>query len=83
MSQCKRPCVASLSGTGRFSYLFGELDPVTPGHVDALLGLPALYLAAPEGFLRREDRPEPLRARILGRLPPPDTASDLVTLLEP
>ncbi|MEM9812955.1 MAG: DUF1636 domain-containing protein [Pseudomonadota bacterium] len=83
MSQCKRACVATLTATDRFSYVFGDLDPETPEHSDALLALPALYLAAPEGFLRRDERPEPLRARILGRLPPPDTASDLVTLLGP
>ncbi|MEM9430795.1 MAG: DUF1636 domain-containing protein [Pseudomonadota bacterium] len=83
MSQCKRACVATLTAPDRFSYVFGDLDPECPEHSDALLALPAPYLAAPEGFLRRDERPEPLRARILGRLPPPDTASDLVTLLAP
>ncbi len=77
MSQCKRPCVASLSGNGRFSYIFGDLD-AAPSHIQALNELISLYLASPEGFLRRSERPEPLRARILGRLPPPGSASDLV-----
>lgn len=82
MSQCKRSCVVSLSSSGRFSYMFGDLDAAEPGHVEALKDLIPLYLAAPEGFLRRRARPEPLRARILGRLPPPGSSSDLVTLLE-
>ncbi|MEO1293575.1 MAG: DUF1636 domain-containing protein [Pseudomonadota bacterium] len=78
MSQCKRPCVAALSGRGRFSYLFGDLDPTEPVHVEALLQIPSLYMAAPEGFLTRDARPAPLQASILGRLPPVDTASTLV-----
>ena len=81
MSQCKRPCIAALTAPGRFAYLFGDLDPEDPEHVDALLALAPLHAAAPEGFLRREARPEALRARILGRLPPHETASDLVSPL--
>ena len=82
MSQCKRPCVVSLGASGRFSYLFGDLDAAEPGHVEALKDLISLYLAAPEGFLRRSARPRPLRMRILGRLPPPGSSSGLITSLE-
>ncbi|MDE0698501.1 MAG: DUF1636 domain-containing protein [Boseongicola sp.] len=82
MSQCKRSCIVSLTASGRFSYMFGDLDAAEPGHVEALRDLIPLYLAAPEGFLRREARPEPLRARILGRLPPPGSSSDLVIFFE-
>ncbi|TVQ53609.1 MAG: DUF1636 domain-containing protein [Rhodobacteraceae bacterium] len=81
MSQCKRPCVAALTAPGRFAYIFGDLDPENREHADALLALAPLHAAAPEGFLRREARPEALRARILGRLPPQETASDLVSPL--
>lgn len=81
MSQCKRPCVASLSAQGKFTYVFGELDPERDDHVDALLALAALYRYAPEGFLERGERPEPLRTNILGRLPPLDSASHLITPL--
>ena len=79
MSQCKRSCVVSLTAPGAFTYLFGDLDPEDPAHVQAILDLIPLYTAAPEGFLRRDARPEPLRASILGRLPPIGTCSDLVT----
>ena len=27
MSQCKRPCIVAICSTGRFSYMFGDLDP--------------------------------------------------------
>ncbi len=83
MSQCKRACIVSLASDGCFSYIFGDLDPERPDHVDALLELPRLYLEAPEGFLSRAERPEALRANILGRLPPPGSASTLVAPLDP
>ena len=36
MSQCKRPCIASLSGHNRFTYVFGDIDPKNTEQVDAL-----------------------------------------------
>ena len=82
MSQCKWPCAIALSGPDRFTQVFGEPDPGTHGQVDALLALSSLRLEALEGILRRWERPAPLRAGILGRLPPPTTTSDLVTPLQ-
>jgi predicted metal-binding protein len=79
MSQCKRACIVSLTAPGAFTYMFGDLDPTDPAHLQAILDLIPLYRAAPEGFLTRDARPEPLRATILGRLPPLGTASDLVS----
>lgn len=79
MSQCKRPCTVALSAPGRFTYLFGDLDPVRDAH--AVLDALALYASGEEGFMARDARPEPMRAGILGRIPPLDTASALVTTL--
>jgi predicted metal-binding protein len=68
MSQCKRPCVVAFSGEGRFTYLFGDLDPErdAPAVLDAFL----LYASRDDGFMERFERPEALRAGILGRVPP-------------
>ena len=82
MSQCKRPCVAALCGHSRFTYVLGDLDPERPDHIEALLELITRYRTAPEGFLERQDRPHPLRASILGRLPPVNSTSKLVTDLD-
>lgn len=79
LSQCKRACVVSLTAPGAFTYVFGDLDPDCPAHAQALLDLIPPYLMAPEGFLTRDARPEPLRVGILGRLPPIGTGSDLVS----
>ena len=82
MSQCKRPCIASLSGHDRFTYVFGDIYPENPDHVDALFELIALYKTTPEGFLKRPERPEALRSNILVRLPPLRSGSSLVTPLD-
>lgn len=79
MSQCKRSCITSLSAQGRFTYIFGDLDPERSNHVDDLLELISRYRVAVEGFLERNERPESLRANILGRLPPVKSTSSLVT----
>lgn len=79
MSQCKRSCIVSLSAPERFTYVFGDLDPQEDIHVDALFELVSLYSDAEEGFLERKDRPEPLQASILGRLPPLGSRSALVS----
>jgi len=79
MSQCQRACIVSLTATGAFTYMFGDLDPENPAHLQAILDLIPLYGQAPEGFLARDARPGPLRAGILARLPPPGTASGLVS----
>lgn len=78
MSQCKRPCVVSLTAPGAFTYLFGDLDPEDIAHVQAILDLVPLYRLAQEGFLTRDVRPKPLRASILGRLPPFGSQSSAV-----
>ena len=81
MSQCNRTCVVALTAPGRFTYLFGDLDPDC--HADAVLDVLVPYAAGTEGFMERTSRPEPLRAGILGRIPPADSASTLIRPLEP
>ena len=81
MSQCKRACVVSFTAPDFFTYTFGDLDPENPEHLDAIFEFIELYANAPEGFVLRNDRPKIMRAGILGRLPPLETASDLVSKL--
>lgn len=81
MSQCKRPCTIALTGPGRFSYLFGDLDPEI--HASDVLAVASAYADTPDGFLPRNERPEVLRAGILGRIPPMAFSGDLVEPLIP
>jgi predicted metal-binding protein len=68
MSQCKRPCVVAFSGEGRFTYLFGDLQP--DRDTSAVLDAFALYCSRSDGFIDRAERPETMRNGILGRIPP-------------
>ncbi|MEM9755747.1 MAG: DUF1636 domain-containing protein [Pseudomonadota bacterium] len=68
MSQCKRPCTIALSGYGRFTCLFGDLDPTR--HAADVLSVAAAYASSANGALPRASRPQVLQAGILGRIPP-------------
>lgn len=81
MSQCKRPCTVALSAPGAFTYLFGDLDP--DRHAGEVLDLLRLYAVSPDGFMPRDARPEPIRAGILGRIPPLGRPHELVEPLLP
>lgn len=81
MSQCKRPCTIALSGPGRFTYLFGDLDPEI--HTRDVLAVADAYADSPDGFLPRPNRPEVLRSGILGRIPPAGFAGELIEPLSP
>ncbi|MEM1065874.1 MAG: DUF1636 domain-containing protein [Pseudomonadota bacterium] len=76
MSQCKRPCTIALSGPGRFTYLFGDLDPAY--HAEDVRAVAAAYAEAELGFLPRGTRPAVLQAGILGRIPPRGLESNLI-----
>ncbi|MEM7721001.1 MAG: DUF1636 domain-containing protein [Pseudomonadota bacterium] len=81
MSQCKRPCTIALSAPGRFTYLFGDLDPEI--NAPEALAVAAAYAQSETGFLTRAERPEVLQAGILGRIPPLGFDGDLVEPLPP
>ena len=81
MSQCKRSCVVGICASGRFSYIFGDLDPKNKENIEVIVEFLSLYAAKPEGFLSRSDRPESLRSNILARIPPPKSVSRIVSNL--
>ena len=70
LSLCPRPCAIALQGAQRWTYLFGDQAPDQT--VEAILACAALYVEASRGELPRAQRPEALRASILGRVPPLD-----------
>jgi predicted metal-binding protein len=65
---CARPCAVAMSAPGKFTYVFGDLEP---GKTEsAVIECATLYRRAPTGFLPREERPQVLRGAILARIPP-------------
>ena len=84
ISQCKRPCAIAISGPDRFTYLFGDLDPSQ--HARDVVELALLYVQSPNGFMTRSDRPQSMRAGVLGRVPPlgwSGAAVETITLTPP
>ncbi len=76
LSVCPRPCGIALSSPGSWTYLFGDQHPGESVH--DILECVSHYLEAIDGFMPRAERPKPLRASILGRVPPSRRDSDRV-----
>ena len=81
MSNCKRACTISLTAKKSFTYIFGDIDPENSEYSESLIELVSKYSLSYEGFLRRRDRPLLFQSSILGRLPPIQSNSAIVTNL--
>ena len=81
MSNCKRACTISLTAKKSFTYIFGDIDPENSEYSESLIELVSKYILSSEGFLRRRDRPMLFQSSILGRLPPIQCNSEIVTNL--
>ena len=68
LSVCKRPCTVAASSPGRWTYVWGDLDPATSAA--ALLDGVGLYAATADGIVPWRERPEILRKGVVARVPP-------------
>jgi predicted metal-binding protein len=75
MSGCTRACTVALSGEGRFTLMFGDLDADAATAAE-VVACAVLHASRPDGFLVCAERPERLRAGILARIPPPEWRSE-------
>lgn len=66
LSACKNGAAIALSGTGRWSYIYG---PVTLDHVATILGGAAAYAQTPDGIVPWRERPVLFRKNVIARLP--------------
>lgn len=69
LSVCKRICTVAVAGEGRYTFLFGDLDPLTDA--PAVVEMARACAVAEHGFVPWKDRPEALRKGIIARIPPP------------
>ncbi|MDO5530004.1 MAG: DUF1636 domain-containing protein [Paracoccus sp. (in: a-proteobacteria)] len=70
LSNCDHGCTAALRGKGRWTYIFGRLDPVL--HAETLAEYAAAYRAAPAGLVPWRERPLHFRKNCIARIPPED-----------
>lgn len=68
LSACDNGCNIALSAPGRWSYVYGHMDPDL--HVADILAGAAAYAAAPDGLVPWRDRPQIFRKQSLARIPP-------------
>ena len=68
LSVCKRPCTVAVASPGRWTYVYGDLDPEAAATtiLDGLDG----YAQTPDGLVPWRARPEAFRKGVVARIPP-------------
>ena len=75
LSVCKRPCTVAVASRGRWTYVYGDLDPTESARI-ILTGV-GLYGQTPDGVVPWKARPQEFRKGVVARIPPlptPDAA---------
>jgi predicted metal-binding protein len=67
LSNCNRGCSAALTGPGRWSYIYGDLNETS---VDDLLTGASRYAATADGLVPWRERPTIFRKGVIARIPP-------------
>jgi len=68
LSVCKRPCTVAVASQGRWTYVYGDLDPVASA--GTILDGVALYAETPDGLVPWKARPQEFRKGVVARIPP-------------
>lgn len=68
LSNCQRGCTIALRGPGRWSYVYGGLDPDTDP--DTVREGAERYRDAPDGRVPWRERPQHFRKNCIARVPP-------------
>lgn len=68
LSACATGCAIALSAPGKWSYVYGRLDPDL--HASAILEGAAAYASAADGLVPWRARPEIFRKQSIARIPP-------------
>jgi len=72
LANCTHGPSAALRANGSWTYVFGGFDPADPACADALIAGARLLAGSPDGILPWRGRPEPLKGRLIARVPPLD-----------
>jgi predicted metal-binding protein len=67
LSNCNRGCSVALTGPGRWSYVYGDLNQTS---VDELLAGALRYAATTDGLVPWRERPTIFRKGVIARIPP-------------
>lgn len=72
LANCMHGPTAAMRCNGSWTYVFGGLDPADPACADALVAGARLLAGTAQGILPWRGRPEPLKGRMIARVPPTD-----------
>ncbi|WP_430912780.1 DUF1636 family protein [Methylobacterium sp. sgz302541] len=68
LSVCKRACTVAVASPGRWTYVYGDLDPATSA-ATILDGI-GLYADTPDGIVPWKARPQAFKSGVVARVPP-------------
>lgn len=72
LSACLNSCAVAITAPGKFSYVLGQLPAKDQRSetVQALVEMAKLHREKADGFVPYGERPELLKNRVMGRIPP-------------
>lgn len=68
LAVCKRPCTVALAGADKWTYLIGDLDPLS--HVEEIVAAALSFAASDNGIVPWRERPASFRKGVIARVPP-------------
>lgn len=68
LSACTQGCAVALSSPGKWTYVYGRLDPAE--HIPDIIEGAAKYADSADGIVPWRERPEIFRKNSLARIPP-------------
>ena len=68
LSNCKRSCTIALASEGRWTYVYGDMDPETS--VNDIIDGARRYAASSDGIIPWRERPLIFRKNVIARIPP-------------
>ena len=68
LSVCKRPCTVAVASAGRWTYVYGDLDPVESAAT--ILDGVTRYATTGDGIVPWRERPQAFKSGVVARIPP-------------
>ncbi|MEM0947162.1 MAG: DUF1636 domain-containing protein [Pseudomonadota bacterium] len=76
LSNCSQGCTVVLRGPGRWTYVYGRVDPATDA--DTVREGAAKYAATSDGLIPWRERPQHFRKNCIARVPPVEPAAPIL-----
>lgn len=67
LSVCKRPATVAVSGAGRWTYVWGDIE--AERDLQTLIAGVLAYAAAPQGIIPWKERPQIFKSGVIARIP--------------